>query len=156
MTLPLIAKKLEAGGCGHSDGCSLLEREVRRLRHEVIRSSTRILGKGACAPAEYLIAWSELRHVLADRLDYPRDIRSRNTVLWFAQPGRHADDVRHASYEDPVTNMDGCRMNAYQRLVILDHWPGDVQEFEDRLGCAVLVLDDRLHRVSLPCRSTAV
>src|SRR5438128_581489 len=34
---PLIAKQLECGGCGYSDRRGLLEREVGRLAHEMVR-----------------------------------------------------------------------------------------------------------------------
>ncbi len=78
-----------------TDGCGLLEREVGWLGREVVRSSARILGKGARAPAKDLIAHFELRHVLADGLHRPCDIRSWNTVLWPAQPGKQAEDVGH-------------------------------------------------------------
>jgi hypothetical protein len=78
LDLPLIAKSLEGGECGHPNGRGLLEREVGRLRREVVLSSTRIFREGTFAPAEYLITWLKLLHVLADRLDLPRDIVSRN------------------------------------------------------------------------------
>jgi hypothetical protein len=77
-------------------------------------------------PAEYLIAWSERRHILADCLDRPRDIRSRYTVRWLAQPGNHAEDVRHTIHKETVTDMDGSRADAYEYLAILDHQRGDV------------------------------
>src|ERR1700737_5629983 len=105
--LPLIAKKLEGRGCGYPDSCGFLKREVGRLRQEVIRRRTRKLGKGARAPAEDLVAGAELRHVLADRLDRPRDVRSRNPILWLAQPDPPPRDVRHAPHEDPSPTMDG-------------------------------------------------
>jgi len=72
LDLALIANSLEGGECGHPNGRGLLEREVGRLERKVVLSSTRILGKGAFAPAEYLITWLKLLHVLADRLDLPR------------------------------------------------------------------------------------
>ena len=156
LDLPLIAQQLEGGGGGHPDGCGLREREVGRLRHEVVRSSARILGEGARAPAEDLIAHLELRHVLADGLHCPCDIRSWNTVLWPAQPGKQAEDVGHASHQEPVPDVDGGRVNAHHHLVILDHWLGDVLEREDRLGRAVLLLDDCPHHLSLRCRSGIV
>src|ERR1700674_3824052 len=106
LDLALIAKQLEGGGCRHPDGRGLLEREVGRLGHEGALCCPGVLGKGARAPAEHLIAGSELRDVLADRLDRPRDIRSRDTVLWLAHPDRHARDIRHASDENPVAHMD--------------------------------------------------
>src|ERR1700694_602042 len=67
--LALIAKNLKGGRGGNPNGRSLLEREVGWLQYEMVLGGTRILGKGASAPADYLIAWSELRHILADRLN---------------------------------------------------------------------------------------
>src|SRR2546425_12014074 len=60
--LSLLAKKLECGGCGHPDGRGLLEREVGRLRHEVVGRPGRVLGEGPRAPAEDLIARLEVGH----------------------------------------------------------------------------------------------
>src|ERR1035437_9866334 len=56
LDLPLIAQQLQGGGCRYPDGRGLLKREVGRLGDEVVRTGTGILGKGACAPAEYLVA----------------------------------------------------------------------------------------------------
>src|SRR5450759_2214288 len=106
LDLPLIAKQLESCGCGHSDGRGLLEREVGWLQEELILSSTRVLGKGARAPAENLIAESEFRDIFADCLDRSGDVRSRNRVLWLAQPDRHARDIRLASHDHQVADMD--------------------------------------------------
>ena len=61
-----------------------------------------------------------LRHVLADRFDGPRDVRPRDGVLRRAQPGGHAHDERRAGHEDPVAEVDGCRVDADQHLVCAD------------------------------------
>lgn len=126
-----IAKHVEGDASGLGNGRGLLEREVHRLRHEVVLASTHILGEGTLAPAEYLITWLNLRHVLADRFNLPRDIRAPNTVPWFAQPVRHADDVRQASHDGPVSPIDGSRVNAYQHLIVVDYRLVDVRKFED-------------------------
>src|SRR6266851_6859012 len=104
--LSLIAKQLESCGCGHSDGRGSLEREVGGLHEELILPSARVLGKGTRAPAENLIAGSKLSHVFADCLNCSGDVRSRNPVLWLAQPDCHARDVRLPSHTDQVADMD--------------------------------------------------
>ena len=91
----------------------------------MVRGGGDVLGKGTRAPAEYLIPWPQLCHAVADRLDRPRDIGSRNTVLWLAHSVRRARDVRNARDHHPITDMDRSRVNAYQYLAILDHRLGD-------------------------------
>src|SRR2546423_1005626 len=93
LDLPLVAKQLQCRGCGDPDRGCLLEREAGRLWHEVVRRGARVLGKGARAPAENLIAWAQLRHARTDGLHRPGDIRSRDSVLYLAQSVRRARDV---------------------------------------------------------------
>ena len=93
-------------------------------------SSARIFSKGASAPAENLIARSKLRHVLADRLDSTRQIESRDVVPWPERPGRNAHDVRRASQQVPVANIDGRCLNANQHLIVACDRPLDVLEFQ--------------------------
>src|SRR6266567_1825919 len=118
LDLALVAKQLESGGCRHADGGGLLEGEVGRLRNEVVRRSGRVLGEGARAPTEYLIAWPEAGHAIADRLDRSRYVRSRHTAFWL--PVGRTSDVRHACHNEAVTHMYGSRVNANQHLTVLD------------------------------------
>jgi hypothetical protein len=98
----------------------LLKHEVGRLQHELVFCSTRILGAGAVARAEYLIIWLKPRHVLAERLNVPCHIESRNIVpSWFEQPDNHAHADRHASHGEVVTCVEGSRVNAYQHVASL-------------------------------------
>ena len=124
----MIAKQLECGGCGYSDRRGLLEREVGRLAHEMVLCGTRVLGKGACAPADYVVAWSELSDILADRLHRSRDVRSRDAAFWPGHSVRRARDVGHAFHQHPITDMNRSRMNAYQNLAVVDRWLGDILE----------------------------
>src|SRR6185295_8069151 len=135
-------------GCerGVSDGRRLLEREVRRLRQEVVLRGAGILGEVAPAPAEHLIARSKLLDVSADRLDLTGDIESRHRTPRLTQAGHRADDVRHAPQEMPVADIDGRRADTYEHLVVLHDRLVDGSELQDVRG-AVLVLDDRLHHV---------
>ncbi len=114
------------------------------LGDEVVRWSTHVLGEGACRPAEDLVARSELGHILADRLDGARDIGPRDPVLRPARAGREAQEVGQAPDEDPVPDVDRCRVDAHQHLAITDGRLVDVLELECFLR-AVVVLDDRLH-----------
>ena len=142
--LALVAQQLEGGRGRDPQGRGLLEREAGRLGHEVVRWSTHVLGEGARRPAEDLVARSELGHILADRLDRARDIGPRDPVLRPARAGREAQEVGQAPGEDPVPDVDRCRVDAHQHLAITDVRLVDVLELECFLR-AVVVLDDRLH-----------
>ena len=80
----------------------------------------RVLGEGAGAPAEHLVARAKALDVLADRFDRARDVRPRDRVLRLAQPGGHAHDEGRAGHEDPVADMDRGRVDADQDLVVAD------------------------------------
>src|SRR3954468_7722465 len=69
LNLPLIANGGECGERRVSDRGRLFEREIGWLRQEVVLCSTRVLGEGAFAPTEHLIARSKLMHVRPDCLD---------------------------------------------------------------------------------------
>ena len=78
-----------------------------------------VLGEGAVAGAEDLVARLELRHVLADRLDRPRDIHAPNASLGRAEPEAHdAHQVGLARHHVPVTDMDASRVNAHEHVVV--------------------------------------
>src|SRR6266542_2339889 len=69
-------------------------------------------------PAEYRVAWLELRDVLADRFDCPRIVDAELCDLGFAQAHLHASDVRRASHEVPVEWIDGGRAHPDQELIV--------------------------------------
>ena len=144
LDLAVIPKQLESGAGRHADGCRLLEGEIGRLADELILRCAGELGKGARAPTEDLVPGPEGVDLRTDRLDRPRDVGSRNTVLWLGQPGAHAHDVRHSRHQDPVTDVDGGRMDANEHIVLADLGLADILCGQDLRG-AVLVLDDRLH-----------
>jgi hypothetical protein len=80
-----------------------LERGIGRLRREVALAGTHVFGERTFTPAEHLVTRSELRHVLADRLDLPGDVRPPNRLLRYAQPvPRHADDEGTGPHDVPV------------------------------------------------------
>ena len=59
LDLAVVAQELQGGGRRHADGGRLLEREVGRLRQEVVLARRRVLGECAGAPAEHLVARSK-------------------------------------------------------------------------------------------------
>src|SRR5215211_3453535 len=136
--LSLMAKTREGDESGGRYGRGLFKRDVGRLQGQLLFGNRHILGIGsAVVPlpltrclAEYLITWLKLRHVLANRLNVPCHICSRNTVLWFEQPSPHqTQGVGPASHDMPDIWMDGSRVNSYQYFIVLDHRLADFSEF---------------------------
>ena len=146
----IVAKELQGRGCGHADRRRLLERQIRRLRDELIRRCARVLREGAGAPAEHLVAGAEALHVRTDRFDDPRDIGPRNRVLWLRQPGAQAHDPRRARHQDPVADMDGRRVDAHEHLPFGDLRNVDLPRLQDLRG-SIPVLGDCLHLGSPSC-----
>src|SRR5919107_268251 len=66
---PPAAKSLERRAAGGGNRRRLLEGEVRRLGRQPVLARSRVLGEGASAGAEHLIAQLELRDPIPDRLD---------------------------------------------------------------------------------------
>ena len=97
-----------------------LKREVGRLRQKVALRSARIVGEGAFAPAEHLIARPKLLHVSADRLDLPGDVESRNLAPRPAQADPQTHDVWHPLQEMPVADIDCRCAHAHEHLIVLD------------------------------------
>ena len=79
---------------------------------------TRILGKGAVAPAERLIARLELRNAAADRFHLPGQIESGSLVLRLEQPDRRTHRIGDAPENVPVADLDGGGANPHQHLVV--------------------------------------
>src|SRR5882672_4159954 len=80
LDLPLVAKTLQGGARSHGHGRGLLEREPRRLVHEKALAAN-VLCKCGRARTKHLIAGSEFRHVLADRLDVPGHVTAHRIAL---------------------------------------------------------------------------
>ena len=103
----LVPKPLQRGRRRQGNGRGLLEREVLRLRQEVLLRHARVFGVGAPARAKYLFAGSQLGRVLADSLDHTRHVEARDGVLRPAQPGAgQAKKKRAAADEVPVRGVD--------------------------------------------------
>ena len=127
-----VAQSLEgsAGGGGYS--CRLLEGEICRLEREHVLSGQCVLGKGAVAGTEDFVAGLELRHVLADRLDHPRDINTPNTH--FGRAEAEADDAHQVGlprHHVPVTDVEASRADPYEYVVEPDDRFVDLLELED-------------------------
>src|SRR5256885_10871869 len=60
LDLALIAKKLEGGRGGHTNGRGLLNSEVGGLQHEMACWSARVLGESPGTPTEHLISRLEI------------------------------------------------------------------------------------------------
>ena len=69
LNLSLVAKTLQRGECRDRYGSRLLKRHVIWFYDQFWLGGTHILGKGALAGAEYLVAWFELRYVSANRFN---------------------------------------------------------------------------------------
>ena len=74
--------------------------------NEVVLARARVLRERAGAPAEDLIARSKLRHVLADRLDRPRDIRPGTRFFGLRSPVATRMTSGTPVIEEPVPDMD--------------------------------------------------
>src|SRR5919107_4587838 len=146
----MIAKGLEGYDPGHGNGRSLLKGEVRRLGRQCVFGDGGVLGEGPTertAPAEDLVAGLKAPHAGADGFYRSRHVRPSDGVLWLAQPVGRASDVRQATHDRPVAQVDPGGPDANQHLPFCDLWPVDAASLQDR-GWAVRVLNDCLHGVS--------
>jgi hypothetical protein len=108
----------------------------------------RVLGEGALAGAEHLVAGLEPGHVVADRLHHAGHVRTWNGGLGRAEPkAREAYRVRQARHDVPDAPVHASRMHSYQHLVVGYLGLVDVPELEN-IRRTVGVLDDRLHGFS--------
>jgi hypothetical protein len=141
----VVAQALQGGQAGDGDRRGLLEGEVRRLGRELVLRSAGVLGEGALAEAEHLIAGLESGHLVADRFHDPGDVRARDRGLGRAEPvARQAHRVRQAGHEVPHAPVHARRTHAYQYLAGGYLGRTDVPELE-HIRRAVGVLDDRFH-----------
>ena len=120
------AQGLEGDLSGHRYGRRLLEREVDRLQCKLILRSGRVLGIRANRRPEDLVAGLEARYAAADGLDNPRHVRAANADLRLAQSVYRAGDVREATHDRPVGDVDAGSPYANQDPPIADVGPRDV------------------------------
>src|SRR5438128_1016895 len=76
LQLALVTQTLQRGRPGDADGRGLGERKLRRLRQQAVLPSRRVLREGASCDAKDLVARSQSRYVLSDRLDVPGDVHA--------------------------------------------------------------------------------
>ena len=103
-----------------------------RLGRELVLASTHVLGVGALADAEHLIARLEPAHVLADRLHDPGHVRADDGVLGRAEAvAREAYRVGQTRHDVPDVPTHAGRMHANQYLIVGELGDVDVPEFQD-------------------------
>jgi hypothetical protein len=144
--LALVAQSLEGGRARRGNGRCLREAEARRLAREPVRSRACVLSEGAAASPEHLFPRLEAGHLLANRLDSPRHVVTGNGVLGRAHTdARDPEQIRQSRHLVPDALIDPGRLCPNKHMVIPNHRPVDLPEFQD-VRRAVPVLDDCLHR----------
>ena len=125
-TRAVVADGLQGGEAGDRDGGGLLEGEVRRLGRELVRAGAGVLGEGALADAEHLVARPRTVVTSAPTASTrPASSRPRTAVLRRAQPeAGEADRVGQAGHEVPGAPVDAGRVHPHQHLVVADRRAG--------------------------------
>ena len=140
-----VAQGLQGRGGGRGHDRRLLEREVGRLRRERVLLPAGVLGEGAAAGAEHLVAGPQPGDARADRRDPSGDILPRHAVLRPPQPEAHQPhEVRPPGHEMPDARIEAGRVDLHQHVALAHPRPLDVPE-PQHVGRAVFVLDDCLH-----------
>jgi len=107
----------------------LLESEVRRLRRNLVRPSGRILGEGAVAGAEHLIARQGLRDILSDGLDTACEVGAAHAGLGRAEPGAcDPEQVWKTGHEVPVTDVSARGEYSHEHVIVSNLGLVDVLE----------------------------
>jgi hypothetical protein len=136
---------LHSGAAGDPDDRRLLERDVRRLVGELVPAGRGVLGEGATAHPEHLVAHAEPGHRGPGRDDRAGDIDAGHPILRPAEP--EPDDphqIRGARHHVPGPRIQTCRVHAEQHLMVGDLGSVDPRRPE-HLDRAVAVLHDRPH-----------
>ena len=106
----------------------MLKRELARLQRELIVCGAYILGAGAVALTEYLVARLESLHMIAYRLNLPCDVESWYTVFWFEQSRNQTYRQGSASHGEAVANVKARCVNTHQHLFLTSSRLVDVFE----------------------------
>ena len=104
--------------------------------------------RAEAAPAEHLVAWLDLRHVRADRLDAARHVDAADGPLRMPQSLGRAKKIRRAPHHVPVVGVHGRGADRDEHAVVVERRPLDLLE-PQHLGRAVLAVGDHVH-----CKST--
>jgi hypothetical protein len=145
--LPEIAEALNGGERGDAHGTRLFEGQAGRLRHQRGLRADRVLGQGAVAGAENLVAGLEPGDGSSYRLDRACHIHPETAGLR-SQTHLEPGEVWLASHVVPLVGIDRSSADPDQDPVVPDHRLGNLPQFED-LGWSIPLIDDRLHPVRL-------
>ena len=147
MNLCVIPKTLQGGERCHGHSRSLLERDARRLQHDLVLRGARELGERAGSRgAEDLVARLELRHIAAHRHDLARQVDAQPRILRFEHPDSDPNHVRAASHVMPIEGIGGSGANPDQHLIFV--WKRLFDLFEAKhVGRTIVVVNDGLHRL---------
>ena len=143
--LPVVPEPLQRGECRDRDRRRLLEGQVRRLGRDPTVHRAHDLCERSGVRAEHFVAGPKIVDVLADGLDDPREVVSREARL--RPPNAGHDARRHgcAVQAVPVDLVQRGGANAYKDPVIRERRRLDLLELEGT--DAVLLGDGRLHRL---------
>jgi hypothetical protein len=105
-----------------------------------------VLRERAGPPSEHRISSVERRYALADGRDLAGQIHSGNLPAGPAQSEHQAHDVRNASQQVPIPNVQSCGPNAHEHFAGSGHGRVDVTQLQDS-GVAIGRLNHRPHLV---------
>jgi hypothetical protein len=88
----------------------------------------------------------ERSYSIADGLDLAGQIHPRNLPAGPAQSEHQAHDVRNASQQVPIPDVQSCGSNAHKHFAGSDHGHVNVTQLQDS-GVAIGWLDHRPHLV---------
>ena len=148
----LVADALQRSHARDRQRGRLLEAEARRLQGDVRWERTHVLAERAAPGAEDLVAGSEARHVVGDRLNDAGEVDAAPGLLRPPESKERPHGERTPADLVRVEHVDGCRPHAYEHAPGLELRLVDLRE----LQLAVLVADDRLHdilRGGVHCKS---
>src|SRR5436190_1809001 len=131
LNLPVIPDRLESGRARDRDGSRLLEREVRRLRSQLLDRGGRELRERTLADPVDGVADVERADVWTYRLDTTRDVPASHPDLRLRQTTRRTERERHPGHVVPVPGEEACGLNAQQHFTAADRRGVDVLEVQD-------------------------
>ena len=140
----LLPHCLEGRDGGRRQRRRLLEGQTRRLRGAPVHPDGGVLGEGAVAGAEHLVALPERGDLLPHRLHDARHVHPDHRVAGLTDPEGETAQVGQPGHDVPHTAVDPGRPYPYQHLPRLDRRLLHVPELEG-LGRAVGAPQDRLH-----------
>ena len=154
----VVAETLQCRDGGDGEGRRFAERRVRRDPGDLARPADDVLGEGAVAAAEHLVARRELCDRSSDRFDDTGDVDASALLLRATQTGDQSEEVRRPGHEVPVERVRRRRVDTDEDLVLGRHRALHVSEFEHVRGSVPILFDrphrrahDWFHRVDVHC-----